>query len=276
MSDARPSGWYDDPHDPNLLHYWDGVSWSGRTMPKVKPDLDRSSIGSPPPMPDPTQQPPYQGHQPWAPQPPLQGQRAPYTPPVIQQDTIKRRTPDGAVLSGWWKRVLGYIIDNLLVSAVALAITWSSFNVWMNQYQTWFEDTMDQASSGSSATLADPPGIPWQTFAAVLLVSAVYEISLVAWRGQTLGHMAAGIRVRRSTDDRAPDLASSAVRWFVKQVGSLVGAVPVLGFLGSIFTLVNYLFPLWDKLSQALHDKAARTYIVRADSHPGEQQAKTW
>lgn len=275
MSDARPSGWYDDPNDPNLLHYWDGVSWSGRTMPKVKPDLDRSSIGTPPPA-DPVQQPPSQRQQPWAPQPPLQGQRAPYTPPVIQQETIKRRTPDGAVLSGWWKRVLGYVIDNLLVSAVAVAITWSSFDAWLTKYQAWFDDAFDQASSGGSSTVAQAPNIPWQTFAAVLLLSAVYEIAMVAWRGQTLGHMAAGIRVRRSTDDRAPDVASSAVRWVVKQAGNLAGALPALAFFGSLFTLVNYLFPLWDRRSQALHDKAAKTYIVRNDSRPGEHQAKTW
>lgn len=268
----RPSGWYDDPNDPNLLHYWDGVSWSGRTMPKVKPDLDRSSIGSPPPVPDPApQQPGY----PPAGQPP-QGQWAPYAPPIAQAGVGKRLTPDGAVLAGWWKRVLGYIIDNVLVSAVALAITWSGFNDWLSKYQTWFQDTMDQAASGGSATIADPPGIPWQTFAAVLLVGAIYEIAMVAWRGQTLGHMAAGIRVRRLDSDRPPDLASSAVRWVVKQAGSLVGVLPVVALFGSLFTLVNYLFPLWDKLSQALHDKAAKTYIVRNDSHPGEHQAKTW
>lgn len=273
MNDVRPSGWYDDPNDPNLLHYWDGVSWSGRTMPKVKPDLDRSSIGTPPAVPDPAQQAPGYPQQPGQPQ---QGQWAPYTPPIAQAGTAKRLTPDGAALAGWWKRALGYIIDNLLVSAVALAVSWPSFNDWLTKYQTWFQDTVDQASSGSSAAIADPPGVPWQTFAAVLVISAVYEIALVAWRGQTLGHMAAGIRVRRVDADRAPDVASSAVRWVVKQAGSLVGALPVLAFFGSIFTLVNYLFPLWDKFSQALHDKAARTYIVRADSHLGEQQAKTW
>ncbi|KYH43334.1 RDD family protein [Branchiibius sp. NY16-3462-2] len=272
MNDARPSGWYDDPNDPNLLRYWDGVSWSNHTMPRVKPDLERSSIGTAPDVPDPAQQQPGYGQ----PGQPPQGQWAPYAPPIAQAGTPKRLTPDGAVLAGWWKRVLGYIIDNLLVSAIAIAITWASFSDWLTKYQTWFDDTMDRASSGSSATLPDPPGVPWQSLAAILIISAVYEIALVAWRGQTLGHMAAGIRVRRLDSDRPPDVASSGVRWVVKQAGSLLGALPVLAFFGSLFQLINYLFPLWDKLSQALHDKAARTYIVRNDSHPGEHQAKTW
>ncbi|MBO3181743.1 DUF2510 domain-containing protein, partial [Dermatophilus congolensis] len=29
--DARPSGWYDDPDDPELLRYWDGVLWTEHT-----------------------------------------------------------------------------------------------------------------------------------------------------------------------------------------------------------------------------------------------------
>lgn len=27
-------GWYDDPHDPTRIRYWDGASWAPRTAPK--------------------------------------------------------------------------------------------------------------------------------------------------------------------------------------------------------------------------------------------------
>ena len=36
----RPSGWYDDPDDDTQLRYWDGILWSDRTMPTLRPGLD--------------------------------------------------------------------------------------------------------------------------------------------------------------------------------------------------------------------------------------------
>lgn len=265
MTDARPSGWYDDPNDPSLLHYWDGVMWSGRTMPRIKPNLDQSSIGSPPPVPEPAPQPGSPGYGP---------PRAPYDPSVYAQPAAKV-TPDGVALSGWWRRGLGYIIDNILTTIVALGVTWSAFSTWSNQFQAYLDDVFDKASTGAQSTM-QPPALPWQTFAVLLLVSAVYEIALVTWRGQTIGHMAAGIRVRRMDRDVPPNLAASATRWVVKQAGNLVGFLPLVSVLGSIFSLVNYLFPLWDKQRQALHDKAAKTYVVRGAPASTEQQAKTW
>ena len=33
----QPSGWYEDPHDPSLYRYWDGVVWTDRVAPKTMP-----------------------------------------------------------------------------------------------------------------------------------------------------------------------------------------------------------------------------------------------
>ena len=30
-------GWYDDPHDPLLLRYFDGVLWTANTTPRESP-----------------------------------------------------------------------------------------------------------------------------------------------------------------------------------------------------------------------------------------------
>jgi hypothetical protein len=32
---TTPAGWYDDPHDPRFIRYWDGVQWSDNVAPKV-------------------------------------------------------------------------------------------------------------------------------------------------------------------------------------------------------------------------------------------------
>ncbi|HEX2704951.1 MAG TPA: DUF2510 domain-containing protein, partial [Candidatus Lustribacter sp.] len=42
-----PSGWYDDPENPENLRYWDGVLWTGHRQPKKSPTADQSRIGRP-------------------------------------------------------------------------------------------------------------------------------------------------------------------------------------------------------------------------------------
>ena len=55
------------------------------------------------------------------------------------------------------------------------------------------------------------------------------------------------------------------LRWATQSaIPGLLGMVPFLGFLGGIFSLLNVLWPLWDDKNQALHDKVAKTNVVRA------------
>jgi sterol desaturase/sphingolipid hydroxylase (fatty acid hydroxylase superfamily) len=35
-----PSGWYEDPHDPNNMRWWNGVEWCEYTFPKDRVVLD--------------------------------------------------------------------------------------------------------------------------------------------------------------------------------------------------------------------------------------------
>ena len=37
--EQRPSGWYDDPNDDDLLRYWDGVVWTEHVANK-RPSYD--------------------------------------------------------------------------------------------------------------------------------------------------------------------------------------------------------------------------------------------
>jgi len=52
-------------------------------------------------------------------------------------------------------------------------------------------------------------------------------------------------------------------RWFMQYLGGLVAVVPLVGLLGSVYSLLDDLWPLWDGQRQALHDKVARTNVVR-------------
>jgi uncharacterized RDD family membrane protein YckC len=52
-------------------------------------------------------------------------------------------------------------------------------------------------------------------------------------------------------------------RWVMQNLGSAVVVVPLLGPLGWVYSLLDDLWPLWDGQRQALHDKVARTNVVR-------------
>ncbi|BDZ58748.1 RDD family protein [Barrientosiimonas endolithica] len=224
---ARPSGWYDDPDDETQLRYWDGILWTERRTPKVKPGLDGSRIGTPSAYPDPAEQQqaaapgttvggsrfgnpgdPYAGPGvPPAQTPPHQtyggpGQPVPqqYAQPGWQQQVARGAfTPEGQRLSGWWRRFFAWFVDGIVVFVVGalLALPWASD--WFAGYRSYWNDAMDAAASGSSQAPPVPEELavmPVQLALAVALVYAVYEIAMVVWRGRTLGKMLTGISVR--------------------------------------------------------------------------------
>jgi uncharacterized RDD family membrane protein YckC len=84
------------------------------------------------------------------------------------------------------------------------------------------------------------------------LASIVYKPLMEGSRGQTLGKMALGIKVVRADDAGPIGYGEAFLRWIIAVV---IGFVP----LGS---LVDLLWPLWDKYNQTLHDKVAKTIVV--------------
>ena len=92
----------------------------------------------------------------------------------------------------------------------------------------------------------------------VLVITLLYEVTMIALRGQTVGKMMVGIRVVRADDGDIPDWGKSIGRWLVLV---LPGLIPVGGFL---LTLLVYLSPTFDDRRQGWHDKAAATVVVSA------------
>jgi uncharacterized RDD family membrane protein YckC len=283
----RASGWYDDPQDPDQLRYWDGILWSDRTMPKVKPNLDESRIGDarrqyeqhqerlraverartganrpqqPPMRPyERSHQDPYQH--------PQQGYGRPsYGHQQAYQPRPVKTTPDGEPTASWWRRLFAYFIDNILLSLVAMAISWAWLRPWITTMADWYDEAITAAQHGRS----QPPlpdamyHLPWQFPVVAVLVYLVYEIGMVAWRGQTIGHLILRIRVRGADSSAKPGLNAAAIRAVVKGVNNITSVVPLLGSLGTVFSLIDGLVPLGDRNAQAIHDKAAKTYVVSA------------
>ena len=77
--------------------------------------------------------------------------------------------------------------------------------------------------------------------------------------GQTIGNRAAHTRVVNATTGQPLEVPKAFARWFVMAVLN----VSLYLVVGIVLLPLDYLFPLWDKRRQTLHDKVAGTIVVR-------------
>jgi uncharacterized RDD family membrane protein YckC len=88
-----------------------------------------------------------------------------------------------------------------------------------------------------------------------ILPEAIYDTVMIGSRNQTLGKMAVGIKVV-GADDRAPiGYVRAFRRWL---------STAALWALFTVPGVVDHLWPLRDRRNQTLHDKLARSVVVRA------------
>jgi uncharacterized RDD family membrane protein YckC len=265
---TQPSGWYDDPNDASLLRYWDGVVWTSHVAPRKSPTVDQSGIGA---AQDLAGTAPYgsqgsQGRQGQRGEQGQHGQQPPVAPPWqgVQLGRPQPTTPDGVLLSGWWRRVAARIVDGVICAVLTAVVTFPALSRAAGIMSEFFRASIDAAQTGGT-----PPPAPVELASALLPVSLAsiviymaYEIVLLTWRGTTPGRRLVGISVRLRERPGPPPLSAVVRRTFVKEAGSIVGLLPVVGILGSLFTILDSLWPLWDERRQALHDKAGATNVV--------------
>ncbi len=89
------------------------------------------------------------------------------------------------------------------------------------------------------------------------LVGIVYEVTMIAVRGQTLGKMATNIRVVRADNGLVPGWGKSIGRWIIP------AAVALIPLIGGLLALLVYISLTWDRARQGWHDKAAATLVIR-------------
>jgi len=296
---TQPSGWFDDPQDPSQLRYWDGVVWSSHVTPKVSPTVEQSNIGMPyavtpaaarphapgsqgaqgtSPAPGglgPPQQHQGQGQQDqdqWPAYGQARGPAGQFGQQPLGWASNWPTTPDGVVLSGWWKRVLAQIIDSIIVAIVALPLTFFPLRRAMPILGDFWREALAAAEAGTSTSPAQEAaaerlvtelmGPLAQVSLMMLALYLVYEIVFLTKVGATIGKMAVGISVRLRDTPGPPPLVAVLKRTAVKEGGSLVGLLPLVGLFGSMFRLLDVLWPLWDDKKQAIHDKVGATNVV--------------
>jgi uncharacterized RDD family membrane protein YckC len=166
-------------------------------------------------------------------------------------------------------RLLARLVD--IAVLVVLNLIVNGWFIW--QYAMEAAPTVEAWQEYLRAVLAqespDPPpqGTPRASSLQVVIVLIAaalwlaYEIPAVANNGQTLGKRLLGIRVVRVEAPGPVGFARSLRRWNTLGLPTLLWPCCGIGFVLQFVDVVYLLAdrPLW----QALHDKSARTVVVR-------------
>ncbi|MGL5930724.1 MAG: RDD family protein [Dermatophilaceae bacterium] len=260
-------GWYEDPDDPAVLRYFDGVMWTAHTAPRRSPTVEQSTIGRAAAAAD---FPPGSGRSAGADSPVYPAQLPGSAPSAQYGSPWEARRdvlPDGAVLAQWWRRLLARVLDSLLNAVATTVLGWTFVQELASVFGRYVTDSVDAAERGAAppdqtafATAVADVILPITVIG--LLVAVVYEVGFLMWRGATPGKMALGTQVRR-TDAPGPLSATTAVRrQAISVAATVVGLVPFVGLLGTVLSILNPAWLLWDPKRQALHDKVADTVVV--------------
>jgi uncharacterized RDD family membrane protein YckC len=144
------------------------------------------------------------------------------------------------MLASRWQRLAGALIDGVIVVAIDLAISLP--------FLSWHRLT--QPANGA---LVSPDQYKLNVIA-MIIGFVYYWLMTYRWRGQTVGKRLVGMRVVRAEDGGPISNGQALVRALVFVVaGSICGC----------FGVLNVLWILWDRRRQCLHDKAARTVVVK-------------
>jgi uncharacterized RDD family membrane protein YckC len=159
-------------------------------------------------------------------------------PPAPEERTTARvgdASTIAAELATWGRRAGGWFVD-LLVYVAAFTATFV--------FALATEDTTTGEISSTGALLM---------FLVWFVGPTLYAWIMVGAWGQTLGKMAVGVKVVRSSDAGRVS--------YMRALGRAVST----WLLGVLFVpiLLAYLWPLWDRRNQTLYDKMAGTIVVR-------------
>jgi uncharacterized RDD family membrane protein YckC len=189
-------------------------------------------------------------------------------PPAYATALGVKTTPDGVPLASYGQRVGAYLIDMLILAVLTTLAGWYWISQLVSWYTAWLSNLMDEAERGVQPAInqADLTNEIYGYVLALSLVSlvvtVVYQVAFLTWRGATPGKMALGIAVRLREQPGNPSVLVALKRQIIFIGSSLLSLLPGVGVVGSLLMILNLLWPLWDDKRQALHDKIAATNVV--------------
>lgn len=155
-------------------------------------------------------------------------------------------------LASRWARFGGGLIDVAILFVVQAIIVGPTIR-WDRIGQPGYD----------MAYLANRPGTRLAELAGVVIGFLYYWLQHARW-GRTLGKRVAGTRLVRMTDGGAVTWGQAAWRIGFSILFAFAINVLTCGF-GGFLALIDPAWLLWDPRRQALHDKVARTLVIKVD-----------
>jgi uncharacterized RDD family membrane protein YckC len=173
-----------------------------------------------------------------------------YAPPVYRP---RPTGPGGAPLAEFGDRLLAYLLDSLILGAILLV----PMLLLMAAVFVPYLHAIDALSRGE-----DPSFAPFLLTFLVLffgilglnvLATYLYQVTYQLRNGQTVGKRVMKLKIVDAETGAPMGLSAARKRW---------GIQLLLGFAGP-GAYVDGLWQLWDQQKQTLHDKVARTVVVK-------------
>jgi uncharacterized RDD family membrane protein YckC len=240
----------------------------GYGQPPGQPGYGQPTYTPPPGQPgyaQPAGQPGYP--QPGYPQPgygqPGYGQPAPYASPYQPYPGTgygyQAKDPS---LAEWWQRLLARIIDGLVLAVLILPLWIPAFSSLISKLRNINNQyAANPNSPAAQAAIKHVTGHFLGEMALVviagLVVAMAYDWLQHGLWGQTLGKRALGTMVVTADTRSKISVGTAGGR------AAVYVLPPLVPFVGGLFALLNELWLLWDQQRQCLHDKAARTVVIK-------------
>jgi uncharacterized RDD family membrane protein YckC len=161
--------------------------------------------------------------------------------------TMAPMGPGGRPMSEWWKRLVAFILDGIIVGIPTSII--------LNVIGVGLASTSVDPNTGAVTSPGLLSGALFFTILLSVLIPIVYfGLMNGGEKGQTVGKMALKIQVRDEATGGPIGIGRAFLRYLVYAA--------LAGFTCGIGGLVDGLWPLWDPKRQALHDKAIKSVVV--------------
>ncbi len=193
-------------------------------------------------------------------QPPQQGYGPNYPPPGWRPPPPPALSPGGQPLADFGTRLLAYLIDAAIITAVAMVVALPVVFIFV------FNQMNELAALDPYGPEPDVFGdfigpLLLVELGLILLIMAanyVYYVEMLHRSGQTVGKRVMKVRVVPIDPAATLTRTMAAKRYLVEFVGG--------GFL-PFFSYLDGLWQLWDKpYQQTLHDRFAQTVVIKVSA----------
>lgn len=154
------------------------------------------------------------------------------------------------VLAGWWRRVGAALIDAVIIGIGAILIYLALGSLFSVGF-------LASEETGVASVIV---GLLVATVAVTIMALAYAPLLMMRTNGRTIGRMATGIRVVRTSGEPMTLRVALLREVVLKALAFGIASSFTAGLAG----LVDVLWPLWDEGNRALHDFPVQTRTVMA------------